>query len=195
MEFQEMKEMVEEALAIENIFKRDLAYAKVIVKLGPIEELEMAQAIVDARDDLRNKVAKKKFNDIEHEIKLRHKWMSKILSLNQALLSCSHVAKRTKGIGYKIALLEFSEFCSCEVTYTCKILEEIIAEFELGVNEVRRDCGTYASGQWPLNHYPSVLAAMALFTQRPCWVLRHLFLLEIKNSGICNFETIYFERE
>ena len=189
-----MKTMLEAALADDDNFKRGWAYARAIVKLGPVEELEMARAIINADDNLREKVAKDDFDDIEYEIKLRKKWTPELSSVNQALARYPRVAERTKGVGYKVALLAFSEFCSCDVDYACKVLEEVVKEFDSGANKVERRCGMYGSGQWPRNHYPSVLAAMAMFTQRPCWVLQDLFLTEVGSSGMSGFDTVNFSR-
>jgi len=195
MEKSEMKTMLEAALADDDNFKRGWAYARAIVKLGPAEELEMARAIISADEKLREKAAKDSFDDIEYETELRQKWTPELSSVDQALARYPRVAERTRGVGYKVALLAFSEFSSCDVSYTCKVLEEVIAEFKSGANKVERRCGAYGNGQWPRNHYPSVLAAMAMFTQRPCWVLRHLFLPEINSSGLHNFDTVVFERK
>lgn len=194
MEKSEMKTMLEAALADDDTFKRGWAYSRAIVKLGPVEELEMARAIIDADGNLREKAAKDNFDDIEYEIGLRQKWTPELPSVDQSLAHYPRVAERTKGIGYKVALLAFSEFCSCDVDFTCRQLEELIEEFESGKDKVVHHCGMYAHGQWPRNHRPSVLAAMAMFTQRPCWVLQHLFLSEVGSSGLHGFDTVVFER-
>lgn len=194
MEKSEMKAMVEEALADDDNFKRGWAYAEAIVKLGSVEELEMARAIINADDNLRERAAQERFDDIKYETELRQKWMPELPLVDQTLARYPRVAERAKGVGYKVALLAFSEFCSCDMSYTCKVLEEVVTEFESGANKVERRCGMYGNGQWPRNHYPSVLAAMAMFTQRPCWVLRHLFLPKV-SSGLHDFDTVVFERK
>lgn len=194
MEKSEMKTMLQKALGVEDLYLRGWRYAEAIVSLGPVEELEMARAIINADDNLRERAAKDKFDDIKYETELRQKWTPELPSVDQALARYPRVAERAKGVGYKVALLAFSEFCSCDVSYTCKVLEEVITEFESGANKVERRCGMYGDGQWPRNHYPSVLAAMAMFTQRPCWVLRHLFLPENGSSGLHGFDTVVFER-
>lgn len=194
MENSEMKTMLEGVLADDDKFKRGWAYARAIVKLGPVEELEMARATINADDNLRDRAARESFDDITYEIELRQKWTPDLPSVDQALARYPRVAERTKGVGYKVALLEFSQFCSCDVEYACQVLEEVIKEFESGADEVERRCGAYSDGQWPRNDYPSVLAAMALFTQRPCWVLRHLLLSEVGSSGMKGFQTVQFTR-
>ncbi|HJN62905.1 MAG TPA: hypothetical protein QGH03_01595 [Candidatus Paceibacterota bacterium] len=194
MKQSDIKAMLEEALVDDDNFKRGWAYARAIVKLGSVEELNMAQAIIDADDNLCKKTADDDFDDIEYETGLRNKWTPELSSVDQALTRYPYVAERTKGIGYKVALLAFSEFCSCDVDYTCKILEEVVTKLESGVNEVKDNCGDYASGRWPQNHRPSVLAAMAIFTQRPCWVLKHLFLTEVGSSGMEGLRRVYFKR-
>ena len=111
MEKSEIKTMLEAVLADDDDSRRGWAFAKAIVKLGPVEELEMARAIIDANNNLREKVAKDDFDDIKYEIELRQKWMSKLPLVDQALArNYPRVAKRTKGVGYKVALLEFSEY-------------------------------------------------------------------------------------
>lgn len=197
MDMTEMRATLETALAPNDAFKRGWSYARAIVALGPVEELEMARAIIDADGTLRAKVAEHdgKFDDIAYEIELRRKWASGSTDLvDQTLIRFRRVAERTKGVGHKVALLAFSEFCSCDVHYACQLLEEVIEAFE-GADEVERRCGPYGDGQWPRNHYPSVLSAMAMFTQRPCWVLRHLFLPEIGESGVKSFDAVYFKRK
>ena len=193
MEKSKIKTMLEKALAEEDSYKRSWAYAKSIVKLGSVKELEIARAIIDNDNNLREKVADD--DNIEYEIKLRRSWVSELPSVDQALSYYPRVAERTKNVGYKVALLAFSQFCSCSVSYTCKVLEEVISEFESGANKVERRCGMYGDGQWSRNHYASVLSAMAIFTERPCWVLRHLFLSEVGKSSMYGTSTVAFERK
>jgi hypothetical protein len=195
MEKPEMKALLEAVLASDDKFKRGWAFAQAIVKLGPVEELEMAREIIDADDNLRERAAEDSFDDIQYETGLRQKWSSELPSVDQALARHPRVAERAKGVGYKVALLAFSEFCSCDVNYACEVLEEVIKEFDSGASKVERRCGMYGSGRWPRNHYASVLAAMAIFTQRPCWVLRHLFLPEVTSSGMHGFDSMVFERK
>ncbi len=190
-----METLLRGALAEEDNFKRGWAFAKAVVTLGPVEELEMARAIIDADDNLREKAANSSSDDITYETGLRQRWTPHLPSVDQALALCPRMAERSKGVGYKVALLAFSEFCSCDVAFTCKLMEEVIAEFDSGNNKVERRCGMYADGQWPRNHTPSVLAAMAIFTQRPCWVLRHLFLSGLGSSCQHGNGTIVFERK
>jgi hypothetical protein len=195
MERFEMEMVLEAALADDNNFRRGRAYAKAIVELGSVEELMMARAIIGAKSSLRFRADTDRFDDfIKYEIELRRKWTAKLPSVDQALTRYPCVAKRTKGVGHKVALLAFSEFCSCDVDYTCKVLAEVIKDFESGADKVERCCGKYSYGKWPRNDYPSVLAAMAMFTQRPCCVLRHLFLPEVGSSGLHRLDTVVFER-
>lgn len=198
MEYSEMKAMLEKALGVEDRHLRGWRFAEAIVSLGPIEDLETAQAIIDADDNLHERAVSK--DEIEYEIKLRKKWSSGLPLADHALAQHPLTAERAKNIGYKVALLAFSEFCSCSVYFTCQLLDELIEEFKSGKNRVERKCGMYASGQWPHNHYPSVLSAMAMFTQRPCWVLRHLFLPECDRSGLYGVDdphsaTVAFKRK
>jgi len=195
MEKPKLKTMLEKALGVEDPYLRGWRCAEVIVSLGPVEELEMAWAIINADDNLSEKASKDRLDEIKYEIELRQKWVSELPSVDQSLARYPRVAERAKGVGYKVALLAFSDFCSCDVSYVCMVLEEVIAEFESGANNVERRCGRYGDGQWPRNHYPSVLAAMAMFTQRPCWILRHLFLSEVSSSGLRDFDTVVFERK
>ncbi len=194
MEKTEMEAMLKVALAEKDSLKRGWNFAQEIVKLGSVQELEMVQAIIRADDKLSNKISGGDFDGIEYEIELRRTWSAKLLLVSEVVVRYPHVAKRTNSDGYKVALLVFSEFCSCDVDYVCKVLEEVIAEFEAGAKKVERRCGSYAGGQWPRNHYASVLAAMAMFTQRPCWVIRYLFLPEVDSSS-CGFKTVVFERK
>ena len=194
MQETEMRAMLTAALANDDLYKRGWAYAKALVRLGAVEELEMARAMVNADDNLQARVVKDHFDDIAYEIELRQRWTSELPLVDAALAHYPLVAKRAQSIGPKIALLAFSEFCSCDVAYACEVLEEVLKELESGAKKVERHCGSYGSGQWPRNHYPSVLAAMAMFTQRPCWVIRHLFLPEIVRSGMRGFGTVIFSR-
>lgn len=194
MQQSELKTLLEKALGVEDDFKRGWAYAKAVVRLGPVEELEMARAIINDDENLLKKAGS--LDQIECETRLRKKWMPHLPSVDEALARYPRVAARSKGVGYQVALLAFSEFCICDVAFTCKLLDEVIAEFESGKDKVELlHCEIYGSGPWPRNHKASVFAAMAMFTQRPCWVLRHLFLCEVWRSGMGSNGTIEFQRE
>lgn len=188
---EEMKNLLRDALSIEDSFKRGWAYSKAIVRLGSVEELEAARAFVQS---LPGKLPTRAVDedDIEHEIGFRNQWVPHVESVDSALGNYPRVANRVQGLGYKVAILRFADFCSCDVKFACELLEEIIVELEKGCIKVERHCGPYADGQWPWNHRPSVLAAMAMFSQRPCWVMRHLFLPEVMSSGMRGFTTVSF---
>lgn len=161
---EEMKNSLREVLTIEDSHERNCEFILALIKLGSVEELKEARDFLQSLpDELKARVSYK--DDIKFEIQLRKKWTSNFESVDLILLNYPTLAKRVKGIGYKVALLQFAAFTACNVDYVCQLLEEIIKEFESRVSYIRQKS--------------SLLEAIGCRPENPCWILRKLFLTEM----------------
>lgn len=198
----EMKNSLREALSIEDLHKRSWAYAKAVVKIGGVEELEEAWAFIQSFPELSERARQlskeDQDDDILFAIENQKKRTPQLESVDSALKDYPRVAERVTGVNYKVALLHFADICNSDVGLVCKVLEEIIKAFESGKDKVVFPKPRRNPFFLPRNYRPLVEAAIAHYTQYPCWVLQHLFLPERGHSGAQighggNF--VFFERK
>jgi hypothetical protein len=198
----EIQNSLREALSIEDSSKRGWAYAKAVVKIGGVEELEEAWAFIQSFPELSERARqlsmKDQDDDILYAIENQRKWIPQLEFVDSALKDYPRVAERVTGVNYKVALLHFADFCNCDVGLVCKVLEEIIKEFESGKDKVVFTKPQRHPFILPRNYRPLVEAAIAHYTQYPCWVLKHLFLPERGRSGAQighGGDFVFFERK
>ena len=198
----EMKNSLREALSIEDSSKRGWAYTEAVVKIGGVEELEEAWAFIQSFPELSERARQLSKKDQDDDILLaienQKKWIPQLESVDSALKDYPRVAQRGTGVNYKVALLDFANISDSDVGFVCEVLEEIIKEFESGKDKVIFPQPQRPPFFLPHNYRPLVLAAIAHYTQYPCWALKYLFLPERSCGGAQgghggNF--VYFERK
>lgn len=192
MEETALQTNIRKILAIENDSERSWAFAKAMVALDLVSELEEARLFVQADERLFSLLGKSSLEGIKLEIELRTSLAHEFTQVDREIQGYPTICELRPTTALKVALLHFSLFASCDVSLTCRLLEEILKKFKSGADKYETNCGFYAEGQWPRNHRPSVLSAIATFSQRPCWVLRHMFLPNLARSGLNGNGVVYF---